>query len=466
MTNYGHNWTTANEYPHSPANVQVMSGFEVGIVDIRWDDPSILETAPPAYGGKTNAGWEIVGCNIYRSDDGDRGPYRRLNQYPVSALFWRDFTENIWIEQEKVDLSDWVSRGYGELGAWQFRIKIPPIVKKTGQKIFANSPDDVVLRINGQIVPIHTVDGASGLVTLINQKTYDIAREKYIDPILPSETDTVEISYWRNVNVVRSSLDHKHQVWYRITTVAKSDDTPSGLVETPLNFCEPISMVQKEPLDYIWKEALRRNNWILEQGGERVKLFVRKRSGITCHCTYDETMVGVSKQPSNRCERCFGTGFVGGYEGPYEIIVCPDDGEVNIVQTERGRNKEHTYECWIGPTPSVSQKDFIVKQDGDRYSIGAVRRPSNRGNLLNQFFSIGYLDEADIRYRVPVLGISENTFPETRYTDEWDYEEHDDRDTYPVGADNQSQPQTTEKENIPDEREKRGRTPVWENQNY
>ena len=146
--------------------------------------------------------------------------------------------------------------------------------------------------------------------------------------------------------------------------------------------------------------------------------------------------------------------------------MCPDDGEVNIVQTERGRNKEHTYECWIGPTPSVSQKDFIVKQDGDRYSIGAVRRPSNRGNLLNQFFTIGYLDEADIRYRVPVLGISENTFPETRYMDEWDYEEHDDRDIYPVGADNQSQPQTTEKENIPDEREKRGRTPVWENQNY
>ena len=40
--------------------------------------------------------------------------------------------------------------------------------------------------------------------------------------------------------------------------------------------------------------------------------------------------------------------------------------------------------------------------------------------------------------------------------DEWDYEEHDDRDTYPVGADNQSQPQTTEKENIPDERENEG----------
>ena len=65
------------------------------------------------------------------------------------------------------------------------------------------------------------------------RRPHDIAREKYIDPILPSETDTVEISYWRNVNVVRSSLDHKHKVWYRITTVAKSDDTPSGLVETP-----------------------------------------------------------------------------------------------------------------------------------------------------------------------------------------------------------------------------------------
>lgn len=459
-------WAANNEYPHAPVNVQVMSGYEVGIVDIRWDDPAIISWNT-RFGTEQNSAWNIVGCNIYRSDDGDRGPYRRLNEFPISGLFYRDFTENVYRDRVSVNWDeDWISKGDGELGAWQFQISNTQMVKQTGQRIMANSPDDIVLRINGVVVPVHSVNGASGLVTLIDQKTWDIAREKLVDAVLPTANASVEISYWENVNVVRSSLDHKHKVWYRVTALAESSDTPSGLIETPLAFSEPISMVQKETMDYIWREALRRNQWILQQGGERVKLFVRKRNGLRCFCTYDEQLVDVSKQPSNRCMTCFGTGFQGGYEGPYEIIVCPDDGEVSIVQTERGRNKEHTYECWIGPTPSVSQKDFIVKQDGDRYSIGAVRRPSNRGNLLNQFFTIGYLDEADIRYQVPVLGVTEATFPETRTIDPNTWEVENEKPPYPVGADPQITPMITEKPNTPDEKEKRGRTPAWENQNY
>jgi hypothetical protein len=123
-----------------------------------------------------------------------------------------------------------------------------------------------------------------------------------------------------------------------------------------------------------------------------------------------------------------------------------------------GQRLEHTYEVWMGPSPVVTQRDFIVKQTGERYSIGAVRRPSNRGNLLQQHFQIGYIDEQDIRYRVPVDGTDLLVYPQTRYTANTEV-------PYPVGADTRT-PVITEKSNIPGNREERGRTGTHENITY
>ena len=117
----------------------------------------------------------------------------------------------------------------------------------------------------------------------------------------------------------------------------------------------------------------------------------------------------------------------------------------------------------MGASPLVTQRDFIVKQTNERYSIGAVRRPTNRGNILQQHFTVGYLDEGDIRYKVPVDAAG-MPWPETRDT----------RSSSPIagttyapselGAD-QATPMSTEKDTMPDEREQRGRTRVWENLN-
>jgi predicted RNA-binding Zn-ribbon protein involved in translation (DUF1610 family) len=479
----------ASEFPFAPANVQVIHGFDKGVVDIRWDDPSVISivnttqrwdnpiySASESIGGQNNGDWEIVGVNIYRSTNGERGTYKRLNQYPIGSGMFRDRTDNVFVNRELIYWDeDWHTRGdKANLSSWIIQVKNFPMVKKEGSAIHANSTFDVAVYIDGVRVQVDRVVGTTGHITLIDAPCYDIAREKNIQPILPSSTSVVEVSYYHNINLIDTTLDKKDKVFYRVTTVAKSNSTPSGLIETPLSYAPPVSLMEVETLDYIWREALRRNNWILEQGGERVKLFVRKRTGLKCNCTLDEQLVEYSKQPSARCQRCFGTGIVGGYEGPYDIIVCPDDGERVVSQSDRGRRKEHTYDCWIGNTPTVSQRDFIVKQDGERYSIGSVRRPSNRGNQLNQFFSIGYLDESDIRYQVPVTGVSELSYPETRTTenrtrtviDHTTWTTVTETAPYPVGSDYQAAPMVSEKEEISDNQEQRGRTPVWENQNY
>lgn len=416
-----------------------------------------------------NSAWTIVGVNIYRSDNGQRGPYVRVNRVPIGSFAYRDQADNTLIEDEVVRWEgDWLSRGSDANNAdWIFRAKFTPMVKADGQAIAANSPSDVTLKINGVFVPVHSVFGPTGDVTLINQPTWDLAREKWVAPVLPTATAAVTVTYRYNANLIQTNLDRTNQVFYRLTTVAldTTGTSPSGLVETPLGYCPPIGLAEVETTDWIWREAKRRNLWILEQGGERVKLFKKKVSGLPCPCYVDPQTREYGQQPSARCLTCYGSGFVGGYDGPTDIIVAPDEAERRVTQTPNGRRLEHQYEVWTTENPSITQRDFIVKQTGERYSVGPVRRPSVRGLPLQQHFNIQYLDEQDIRYKIPVTGTDNLPWPETRYTNP-ELSACVDADPYPVGFDYQATPMGSEVPKIPDGREVRGRTPVWANLTY
>lgn len=462
-----HGWDpTIGEHPWPPQNIQVMSPMISGAVDLRWDDPSQFVIGDENQGGKSNTQWDIVGVNVYRSDNGERGPYIRLNKYPIGTMFYRDMTDNVVVTDELVDWDTaWVVKGDNPNdNRWMFRTKNCPVVKATGQAVHANSSADVTVKIDGVVVPAANVFGRNGEITLINTRVWDVAREKYYGPILPKAdgSSVVQVSYTWNQNLVQAGLDKRAKVFYRLATVAVSADTQSGLVETPLGWCPPVNLRSVESYDYIWKEGVRRNAWILQQGGERCKLFLRKISGVRCPCTWEQQTLEIHKQPDSRCLRCYGVGFIGGYDGPIDIIIAPDDMERRISQTPNGRRMEHAYEVWMGPSPVISQRDFIIKQTGERYSVGPVRRPTARGKPLQQHFNIGYLDEQDIRYQVGVGSeLADLTYPETRDTTERSPDA-----PYPDGYDRQVNPMGTEKDNIPDEREQRGRTRVWENITY
>jgi hypothetical protein len=164
---------------------------------------------------------------------------------------------------------------------------------------------------------------------------------------------------------------------------------------------------------------------------------------------------------------------VGGYEGPWDILIAPDDAERKVSQSPYGRRKEHTYEVWTGPSPVLTQRDFIVKQTNERYSIGPVRRPNNRGNILQQHFNVGYFDEQDIRYRVPIDGVTTSVYPETRYTEVQAPQLPVDGTQapwppgapYPTAPNGQS-PQISEESDVPTGQQQRGRTPAWKNVTY
>lgn len=452
--------------PLAPQNGQVISTYIPGSFDLRWDDPALL-------GG--NSQFTVIGVNVYRSDVSDRGPYFRVNEFPVGGCFYRDQTDIVPITETVQDAS-WVARGDAANDRrWVFKTTYA-IAKRGGfgpynEKVYANAPSDVTVTVDDVPVPAAFVDGHAGEVTLVNQPTLNVVTEKFEAVPLPGTESTVVVTYFTYRNFVRSGLDTK--VYYRFATVILDASTPEGLRENDLTYSKPCTVYEVETLDYIWREAVRRNQWILQQGGERAKLFIRRGAGMPCYCRLESLTREFSQQPSQRCAVCFGTGFVGGYDGPYDILIAPDDAERRISQSPFGRRKEHTYEVWTGPSPILTQRDFIVKQTNERYSIGPVRRPNNRGNILQQHFNIAYFDEQDIRYRVPIDGVTAAVYPETRFSDvqapalpvdgtpaPWPAGA-----PYPTAPGGQA-PQISEESDVPAGQQQRGRTPAWKNVTY
>ena len=451
-----HGWyQTRSAWPLPPQNASAVSPFQKGEIDVRWDNPALLHG---------NEGWIIKGINVYRSGNSDRGPYRRVNITPVGGMLYRDRINTWTVHEEVIEDYQWVSKGTQQEEPYRLNTKYP-IAKLNSISEPANSAKDVIVTVDGEIVPVSRVMGEIGEVVLLyTTRPYPNAITLGEDA-LPQITDTsvVKISYLAYDSSSRLRVGVDKRDFYRVTTVAE-DPTTRQLHETPLDQCPPFSDREMERIDYMWREGIRRNNWILEQGGERVKLFTRRVVGEPCFCTSfnPETLI-YGKQPDSLCKICCGVGIKGGYDGPYDIIVCPDEGEKRISQEERGKRKEHSYEVWIGPSPIVSQRDFIVKMNNDRYSIGGVRYPSNRGNILQQHFNIAYLDSGDMRYRFPIEGVpvywakTQNGYWSQRDT----YTARSDAQ-YPIVSD-KSYPMDSERPDRSDALEKRGRTATWEN---
>jgi hypothetical protein len=430
---------TKTPWPAPPLNLFMMDGTR-GVIDLRWDDPSYL---------MLNSPFQIMGVNVYRSLDSEFGPYTRITELPVGATFWRDETDNELIVDE--DVSDnFLLRGSSTAGSDEKRYVLQvlhsPIVGEGSRGVPSKSPRDVRVFVDGVEARVRSVHGPTGEVELDVNYYPNVAKQNYFVPVVPTEQSRVTCTYRYTRSLLKTDL--RQRIFYRVTTVGLpvgcnlANVQCTDLIETPLEYAASTNTFEIEKLDWIWKEAVRRNRWILEQGGERVKVFLQKNSGVPCSC-YSDT----HKQPTRDCGKCYGVGYIGGYEGPYDIIVAPDDADVSISQTEYGRTVKHQYEVWTGPQPLLSQRDFIMKVNGDRYSIGPVRMPSNRGNILQQHFSISAFDEKDIRYSVP--NGDPVKYAATQFA--------------PRGPEFGGSTEITEHDGIGDEREYRGRTTTWKN---
>lgn len=426
--------------PLAPRNLMVTSPYVIGVADIRWDNPNLIPQ---------NNGLTIIGVNVYRSEDSPEGPYVKLNSSPLGQAFYRDQTEEVLITQE--DVTHTLIHTDEPDGKWYVFAQNTPIVIPGSNGKVSYDPQHVIIEIDdgdGQWleVPAYALHGDQGRVQLINGYTYNHTVEQIIPPRLPTPPNgKVRITYRYERHAVRSRLNQR--IFYKATTVAQDPNDNSLTIETPLSEISARSLFDMEEVDWIWKEAIRRNRWILEQGGERVKVFIRKWMGTKCE-SYDHGY----GQSHNDCGTCFGTNYVGGYEGPYDILIAPPEAEKAVELMDMGLRISYDWLSWTVDYPLLNERDVIVRQNNERYVIGPVNYQGQRGAIFQQHFSIAYIDEGDIRYSIPITG-GETSVPESS-------------DIFREERKSEASPVINEKPEIPESRIIRGRTVTFENITY
>lgn len=377
--------------PYPPNNVFVTHPYIIGVLDVRWDNP--LEVPE-------NSQWEILGINLYRSEDSECGPYEKINTDPIETLYYRDQTINRLVADE--DVMPRLSRGENPRADWFFRTLKRPIVKQDSQDILADNPSDIVVKIDngdGQgplIIPSFKVDGRAGEVYLITKPISNPETRRLEEPRLPIGPNAkCYCSYWYNTNLIRSDLYPRF--FYKITTVGR--DNLGNILETKLDQVWPVNVHQLEKPHYIWKSIIVKNRYLLEQMGERVKVFIRKEVGERC-LNYSDT----HQQAHSMCTICYGVGIVGGYYGPFDAIIAPPEAEKHIAISDVGLKLNFTFESWTGPSPVLRTRDFIVRQNGERMMVGSVTPQGAKGAIFQQHFTLNYRNTKDIIYQIPIYG--------------------------------------------------------------
>ena len=389
-------------FPISPTETSIYNPGVQYAIDLGFSDPRL---------DPQNAGFQILGVNVYRSYEDPKGPYVKVNTDPIQTGYYRD-GHKVLLFEENVS-TKFISRGTNPKKEWIFETSNKPIVINNVVYSQPSEGQDILVNIDGQDLRPLKADGAKGKVWLNTAKTYDPISHISSPAILPGENSVVICKYYYVSNFVQTNLNRR--LYYKLTTYGY-DVIDHVNIETPLASAPVLGLEAMAEAEPVWQEAMRRNNFILEQGGERVKLFLRKWAGATC-----PNNSPTHKSTLNDCTICFGTGYIGGYTGPYDVLIASPDESKGLEATPEGLKTSFSFETWTGPSPLISQRDFMVRKNGDRFSIGAVNLTTVNGAPLQQRFNLSLLGSRDIRYSVPLnpaLVTPPNSTPATAPTSE------------------------------------------------
>jgi hypothetical protein len=117
----------------------------------------------------------------------------------------------------------------------------------------------------------------------------------------------------------------------------------------------------------LFDRMLNREEVLLDQVGEPVILLRRIWNGETCSCSNARKMHPKIKG----CKKCYGTGYLGGYEqfnyrrrSDGRIMVMFGDTQEDLSLTSQSHlSQDYKPSCWTLPAPAIRDRDLIVRFD-------------------------------------------------------------------------------------------------------
>ena len=149
------------------------------------------------------------------------------------------------------------------------------------------------------------------------------------------------------------------------------------------------------------REKLR---WLQAMGGEKVLLYKRRVTGQVCP-NFD---VVRRQHQVDLVDSCFGTNFIGGYYGPFEITVSHSTlapQRIRIYENA-GLRREFVSTSWFLWEPQIINKDLIVRRNGQRLWITNVQQSKWRHHILRQMCNFEEIERSSPLYKLPISGFS------------------------------------------------------------
>lgn len=156
-----------------------------------------------------------------------------------------------------------------------------------------------------------------------------------------------------------------------------------------------------DPLSERFLDIREKLRWMMAMGGERCLLYQYPWTG-TFSPYYNQATGTV--QISNNDLIGYGTPYVGGYLGPFEVFVSfmTAASPITTTYTSEGARATFNGTSWMLWEPLLSNKDFIVRRNNLRYWITGVDVSKWRHHILHQIFTVSLVETSNIIYQVPL----------------------------------------------------------------
>lgn len=224
-------------------------------------------------------------------------------------------------------------------------------------------------------------------------KGYNIYRSIVKEPYDTFERlnqDVVGTNFFRDPDA-----DPKLRViyWYRVVWVNSHD------VEGSLELATPARLEFKATgwMANVLKEIRRRHAWILARDGfPNADIFIKKHAGDRCEC-WEPRLLRSSKGSS--CEKCLGTGLIGGYHKIADQVVRVRSPREKLVEGKTGLRVVVGPTALLAPYPPIYKEDLVRLKDGSMYLVGEVVRRQVQGEQTLQVATIELLPPSHQLYR-------------------------------------------------------------------
>lgn len=188
------------------------------------------------------------------------------------------------------------------------------------------------------------------------------------------------------------SLNPNTNYWYKISTVAIFSD--GSFSES---FLSQPEMYKVENTNKWFNKMNERNMWILKNTGVLMDLYTRKTTGEKCPDCWDEIR-GQSINP--KCEKCFGTTFVGGYEPAVQLYVRQKPAPQQLDIITQGYSINSTPGLWTISSIKLHNRDLLINPEGRIFSITSANISHAAGFYFHQELQAKEIDPNDIRYKI------------------------------------------------------------------